>query len=230
MQELSLSCLAGLVSLFSTTKPAVSILYPAVLHSGELLHWSIDLANKVKWQRTLVALSVVVNLRLKLFRPSCFVADFIYDLTRVDRLQRHLQLWTNRRWGNFIFEKILLPVRIMLPSRRSAMVWTFTTVTSSPLRTFWFSILRDFFPQLVAGPVSVPLNLSRSCTAVQGDQRASRSGHLLDINGLLKKLFLADYLAVQFIDRVFDSFDGFDTQYPLWVFDAGLCRFLGLPV
>jgi alginate O-acetyltransferase complex protein AlgI len=60
-------------------------------------------------------------------------------------------------------------------------------------------------------------------TAVRAVQTLQGAGRIWAVfwifNGLLKKLFLADYLAVQFIDRVFDNpqlYSGFETMSALF--------------
>ena len=190
--------------------------------------------NKVNWQRqTLVALSVVVNLFvLGYFKYAYFVADFLHELTGIDiEVVNTFALWTNSALGtNFIFEKILLPVGISF--------FTFQTISYSvdiyrghikPVKNILdFGFYVSFFPQLVAGPIVrasefipqlyAPYQLTK--------QRAGLAVFWI-LNGLLKKLFLADYLAVQFIDRVFDNpqlYSGFETLsalfgYSLQVYD-----------
>jgi len=182
--------------------------------------------NKVNWQRqTLVALSVVVNLFvLGYFKYAYFVADFLHELTGIDiEVVNTFALWTNSALGtNFIFEKILLPVGISF--------FTFQTISYSvdiyrghikPVKNILdFGFYVSFFPQLVAGPIVrasefipqlyAPYQLTK--------QRAGLAVFWI-LNGLLKKLFLADYLAVQFIDRVFDNpqlYSGFETLSALF--------------
>jgi len=182
--------------------------------------------NKIDWQRqSLVALSVVVNLFvLGYFKYAYFVADFLHELTGIDiEVVNSFALWTNSALGtNFIFEKILLPVGISF--------FTFQTISYSvdiyrghikPVKNILdFGFYVSFFPQLVAGPIVrasefipqlyAPYQLSK--------QRAGLAVFWI-LNGLLKKLFLADYLAVQFIDRVFDNpqlYSGFETLSALF--------------
>lgn len=183
-------------------------------------------ANKVKWQRqTLVALSVVVNLLvLGYFKYAYFVADFIYDLTGIEiAVQNTFALWTNNALGtNFIFEKILLPVGISF--------FTFQTISYSvdiyrghikPVKNILdFGFYVSFFPQLVAGPI---VRASEFIPQLYEPYKVTKEqaglGIFWILNGLLKKLFLADYLAVQFIDRVFDNpqlYSGFETLSALF--------------
>ncbi|MGB1089278.1 MAG: MBOAT family O-acyltransferase, partial [Schleiferiaceae bacterium] len=182
--------------------------------------------NKVKWQRqTLVALSVVVNLFvLGYFKYAYFVADFIHDLTGIElEVINHFALWTNEAIGtNFIFDRILLPVGISF--------FTFQTISYSvdiyrghikPVKNILdFGFYVSFFPQLVAGPI---VRASEFIPQLYEPYRLSKERAGLAVfwilNGLLKKLVLADYLAVQFIDRVFDNpqlYSGFETMSALF--------------
>lgn len=182
--------------------------------------------NKVNWQKqALVALSVVVNLFvLGYFKYAYFVADFVQGLTGIEwEVINQFALWTNEAIGtNFIFDRILLPVGISF--------FTFQTISYSvdiyrgdvkPVKNILdFGFYVSFFPQLVAGPIVrasefipqlyEPYNLSK--------ERAGL-GVFWILNGLVKKLVLADYLAVQFIDRVFDNpqlYGGFETMSALF--------------
>lgn len=182
--------------------------------------------NKVKWQRqTLVALSVVVNLFvLGYFKYAYFVADFIHDLTGIElEVINHFALWTNEAIGtNFIFDRILLPVGISF--------FTFQTISYSvdiyrghikPVKNILdFGFYVSFFPQLVAGPI---VRASEFIPQLYEPYKLSKERAGLAVfwilNGLLKKLVLADYLAVQFIDRVFDNpqlYSGFETMSALF--------------
>lgn len=182
--------------------------------------------NKVKWQRqTLVALSVVVNLFvLGYFKYAYFVADFIHDLTGIElEVINHFALWTNEAIGtNFIFDRILLPVGISF--------FTFQTISYSvdiyrghikPVKNILdFGFYVSFFPQLVAGPI---VRASEFILQLYEPYKLSKERAGLAVfwilNGLLKKLVLADYLAVQFIDRVFDNpqlYSGFETMSALF--------------
>jgi len=215
------------VSLFFYYK--TSGFYFIILMFSTLADYSIGWAiysNKVKWQRqTLVALSVVVNLFvLGYFKYAYFVADFIHDLTGIElEVINHFALWTNEAIStNFIFDRILLPVGISF--------FTFQTISYSvdiyrghikPVKNIMdFGFYVSFFPQLVAGPI---VRASEFVPQLYEPYKLSKERAGLAVfwilNGLLKKLVLADYLAVQFIDRVFDNpqlYSGFETMSALF--------------
>jgi D-alanyl-lipoteichoic acid acyltransferase DltB (MBOAT superfamily) len=92
-----------------------------------------------------------------------------------------------------------------------------------PVRNFLdFGFYLSFFPQLVAGPIvravefveqlHKPYNLSRRWFGI---------AVFWIMNGLLKKLILADYLAVNFADRVFENplmYSGFENLSALFCY------------
>ncbi|HEY4102360.1 MAG TPA: MBOAT family protein, partial [Polyangiaceae bacterium] len=67
-----------------------------------------------------------------------------------------------------------------------------------------------FFPHLVAGPIVRPRDLlPQLARAPNWNEREASKALLLIATGLLKKLAIADYLALNLVDRVFDA----PTQY-----------------
>ena len=123
-----------------------------------------------------------------------------------------------------ITEKIILPVGI---SFYTFQIISYTTddyrgliaPVKSPLD---FGFFVSFFPQLVAGPIVrakefipqlyKPFFLSR---------RQFGIAVFWIVNGLLKKIILSDYLAVNFIDRVFENpllFSGFENVFAVFAY------------
>jgi len=201
------------VSLFFYYKTSgfyfIILLFSTAIDFG--IGWAI-FRNKVRWQRqALVALSVVVNLFvLGYFKYAYFIAGFLHDLTGIEiEVVNQFALWTNNAVGtNFVFDRILLPVGISF--------FTFQTISYSvdiyrghvaPVKNiFDFGFYVSFFPQLVAGPI---VRASEFIPQLYQPYALTKERAGLAVfwilNGLLKKLVLADYLAVQFIDRVFDN-------------------------
>jgi alginate O-acetyltransferase complex protein AlgI len=67
-----------------------------------------------------------------------------------------------------------------------------------------------FFPHLVAGPIVRPRDLlPQLASPARWNSRESSEGLFLVMVGLLKKVALGDYLAINLVDRVFDA----PTQY-----------------
>jgi len=80
-----------------------------------------------------------------------------------------------------------------------------------------FATYVAFFPQLVAGPiVRAKEFLPQFRRAPRLSPRGAQSGIYLILRGLVKKVAIADFLAVQLIDRVFDD-PGVFSASEVWV-------------
>ena len=181
-----------------------------------------------KGRSAITALSVVVDLGiLAYFKYAYFLTDFVNNLFGLD-IEVHdvLGEWLNMLTGADIFrvDAIILPVGISF--------FTFQAVSYivdvkrrkiEPVKNFLdFGFYLSFFPQLVAGPIvravefveqlHKPYNLSRRWFGI---------AVFWIVNGLLKKLILADYLAVNFADRVFENplmYSGFENLSALFCY------------
>src|SRR5690606_37596470 len=108
----------------------------------------------------------------------------------------------------FTMDKIILPVGISF--------YTFQTISYSvdiyrnkvkPLNSLLdFGFYVSFFPQLVAGPIvraeSFVPQISRPTRISKDD---FNKGTFMILKGLIKKMLFADYIAMHFMDRVFDA-------------------------
>ncbi len=180
------------------------------------------------WQTFWVVLSVVIDLGvLAYFKYAYFLADFLNDLFGLSiQVRDVLGELGNALTGTSIFrvDAIILPVGISF--------FTFQAVSYivdvkrgkiEPLRKFLdFGFFLTFFPQLVAGPIVrapeffpqlyKPYNLSRRWFGI---------AVFWILNGLIKKLVLADYLAVNLSDRVFSNpllYTGFENLAALFCY------------
>ena len=126
--------------------------------------------------------------------------------------------------GRFMVDRIVLPVGISFYIFQvisySADVYAGRIKPVKNLLDFGFYV--SFFPQLVAGPIVrasefipqlyKPFHLSRRWLGISV---------FWILNGLIKKIILSDYLAVNFIDRVFDNpllFSGFENLMALFTY------------
>lgn len=173
-------------------------------------HWIYKTPKKLHKQ-LLVALSVTVNLSvLFYFKYAYFFADMLANTLGLEvEVVNHFAQMSNSWFGtDFIEDKILLPVGISF--------FTFQTISYSvdiyrglikPVRNpLDFGFYVSFFPQLVAGPIVrasefIP-QLYQKYTL---DKKTFGLGVFWILNGLLKKVLLADYIAVNFVDRVFEN-------------------------
>jgi alginate O-acetyltransferase complex protein AlgI len=182
-------------------------------------------STRVLARKWWLALSIFLNLGvLVYFKYAYFFTDTFNALLHTDyQVYNHLAQWSNGFFGTaFRAEKILLPVGISF--------FTFQTMSYAmdvyrrqvtPVRNVLdFGFYVSFFPQLVAGPI---VRASEFIPQLYKPYRLSRVAFGLAVfwilNGLLKKMFLADYLAVNFIDRVFSNpaaFSGFENLAALF--------------
>jgi len=209
------------VSLFFYYK--ISGLFVGILIFSTLLDYfiakGIFKSNSQSRRLFLVATSVVVNLSvLCYFKYAYFFTDSFNALFHT---QYEVMNWLGY-WGNsfsqqnyFTLDKIILPVGISF--------YTFQTISYSvdvyrkkikPLNSILdFGFFVSFFPQLVAGPIvraeSFVPQISQPTVITKADFNA---GTFLILKGLIKKMIFADFIAMHFLDRVFDApemFSGF---------------------
>jgi alginate O-acetyltransferase complex protein AlgI len=177
------------------------------------------------WKRkSWLALSIAVNLFILVyFKYAYFFAGFFTQVTGIEVTVYNYFSWqfNNLTGTNFVWEKILLPVGISF--------FTFQTISYSvdvyrglikPVRNILdFGFYVSFFPQLVAGPI---VRASEFVPQLYQRYKVSKIqfglGLFWILNGLLKKLFLADYIAINFVDRVFanpGTYTGFENMMAL---------------
>ncbi len=114
-------------------------------------------------------------------------------------------------------------IDIMMPIGISYFVFKTLTYTldiyreniEQPEKSFWNYLLYvSFFPNIISGPISRAADLLPQFTArFQLDKDMIGKGLFLILSGVFKKICIADVLAVNLVDRVFDSpeyFNGFE--------------------
>ena len=188
---------------------------------GHLIHS----ARKKSWKKFGVAMSVVINLfLLSYFKYTYLFVDTVNSLFNMNiEVVNHLALWSNRLTGtHFDVSRILLPVGISF--------YTFQTISYTvdvyrgkvdPVKHILdFGFYVSFFPQLVAGPIVrasdfIPQLYKRYSLSMEEFSYAL----FMIMKGLFKKMFIGDYLALNFIDRVFANpvgFSGFENLMALF--------------
>ena len=167
----------------------------------------------------LVGISVFINLAtLCYFKYAYFFTDSFNSLFKTDYdVINQLALWTNTisQHDYFTVDSIILPVGISF--------YTFQTISYSvdiyrkklkPINNILdFGFFVSFFPQLVAGPIVraadfIP-QIKKEINITATD--FGKAVYMILI-GLIKKMIFADYIAANFLDRVFDApemFSGF---------------------
>jgi len=172
---------------------------------------SIFKSDKKTKRKLLVVLSVSINLFvLGYFKYSYLFVDTINFILNTDfQVVNHFTQWTNSFTGShFDIDKIILPVGISF--------FTFQTISYTvdiyrghvkPVKNILdFGFYVSFFPQLVAGPI---VRASEFVPQLYKDFNLTRQEFgmavFMILNGLLKKMLVSDYIAVNFIDRVFSN-------------------------
>ena len=212
---------------YKTSGVFLALLVFVIVYNFLAAKWLHKL-KKERWRAALTAFSVVVDLGiLAYFKYAYFLVDFVNNLFGLsievhDVLGEFLNLCTGT--SAFRVDAIVLPVGISF--------FTFQAVSYivdvkrrkiAPVANFLdFGFYLSFFPQLVAGPIvravefvqqlHKPYNLSRRWFGI---------AVFWIMNGLMKKLILADYLAVNFADRVFENpllYSGFENLSALFCY------------
>ena len=180
------------------------------------------------WKAFWVTVSIVIDLGiLAYFKYAYFLADFLNDLFGLSiEVRDVLGELCNTLTGTTAFrvDAIILPVGISFFTFQAvSYIMDVKREKVEPIRDFLdFGFFLTFFPQLVAGPIvrapeffpqlHKPYNLSRRWFGI---------AVFWILNGLIKKLVLADYLAVNLSDRVFGNpllYTGFENLAALFCY------------
>lgn len=188
-------------------------------------------------RQLLLATSIVVNLALlSYFKYAYFFVDSFNSFFGAEyQVINHLALIANNTAGtHFNVGAILLPVGISF--------FTFQTISYSvdvyrghvaPVKNLIdFGFYVSFFPQLVAGPI---VRASEFIPQLYKPYNLSKYEFgfavWMILKGLVKKIFIGDYIAVNFIDRVFTnhlSYTGFENLMSLYGYSLQVyCDFSG---
>ncbi len=228
-----------LVSLFFYYKTGGLLLFLLIFITiidftcGLLIHHSRTRIMK----RLFVILSIISNLGiLAYFKYSGFFVSTLNDLLGADyQVYDVLAAFSNSHLGtSFNVSNIILPVGISFFTFQS-LSYTFDVYRNKmkPVRNIIdFGFYVSFFPQLVAGPIVrasefIPQLYSEFNL---GKREFSHSLFLIS-KGLIKKIIISDFIAVNFIDRVFDTpaiYSGFENLMAVYGYGLQIyCDFSG---
>jgi len=153
--------------------------------------WMWDTAEQSK-KRMILILSLVFNLGvLGYFKYTNFFIEFVSGI----------------KDGSFDSLDIILPIGISFYTFKSlSYVIDIYLETMKPTNSFRdFSLFVFFFPNILAGPID---RASKFLPQVQRDYNITRRdiamGLMLIMMGLVKKIMIADYISLNFVDRVFE--------------------------
>lgn len=155
---------------------------------------------------------VVINLLvLFYFKYAYFFTDAYNSIVGSKyEVINWLAQWTNDLSGKTYFDasKILLPVGISFYTFQniSYLVDVYKGKIKHVSNIFDFGFYVSFFPQLVAGPiVRADQFVPQLYKKFSLSKRQFGIALFWILNGLAKKLIMSDYLAVNFVDRVFNN-------------------------
>ena len=189
---------------------------------GFLIHKSKRDSGRMTW---LIAGLLVNLLTLSYFKYAYFFADVIHNLFGIELdVVNVFAIAGNKMAGAPVFtiDRILLPVGISfyLFQCISYLMDVFRRRITPVTNILNFGFYVTFFPQLVAGPI-VRANefIPQLYKKFFLSRRQFGIAVFWIINGLAKKIILSDYIAVNFIDRVFDNptmYTGFENLVALF--------------
>ena len=175
-----------------------------------------------------LALSVIIDLGLLCyFKYAYFFTNVINNLLGTELAVFDLFAYIGNGFsesGRFTVDSIILPVGISFYLFQ-VMSYTIDVYRGhvKPVKNILdFGFYVSFFPQLVAGPI---VRANEFIPQLYRPFRLSRRLFGLAVfwvlNGLIKKIVLSDYLAVNLIDRVFENpllFSGFENLFALFAY------------
>ena len=179
-------------------------------------------------RKALMITGVVINLLvLFYFKYAYFFTDIHNNIFHTDyQVVNHLAQFANHftKTPRFDASKILLPVGISFFTFQniSYIVDVYKRKIGHAGNIFDFGFYTTFFPQLVAGPiVRADQFIPQLYKPYFLGRRQFGIAVFWIVNGLMKKIILSDYLAVNFVDRVFDNpmlFTGFENLSALFIY------------
>lgn len=190
-----------------------------------LLGKGIHVAPSDKKKKLFIVLSVLFNvLTLAYFKYAYFFTDSFNALFQTDfKVVNQLAYWANGVVGEKYFvEKIILPVGVSFFTFQSiSYVVDIYRKEIEPVKNFFdYTFFVTFFPQLVAGPIVRARDFIPQIRQPHQLNKREFSDAIAQITkGLIKKIVLADYIAVHFIDKIVDApeaYPGFVSVLAMW--------------
>ena len=218
-------CFVSLFFYFKTSGLFVLILIFTTVFNFYQADW-IYRANTEQKKKTYLIVGLVVNLFfLCYFKYAYFFTGLLNDIFGMHLYVFDVFAWTgNLLVGSARFDvsDILLPVGISFYTFQniSYLMDVFRERIRPVKEILNFGFYVCFFPQLVAGPI---VRANEFVPQIYKKYHLGRKQFGLAVfwilNGLAKKIILSDYIAVNFVDRVFENptmFSGFENLAALF--------------
>ena len=184
--------------------------------------------NNIAGAKWWLVLSVVVDLGLLFyFKYAYFVTNIVNSVFSAEFAVFDVFAYIGNGFsdsGRFMVDRIILPVGISFYIFQviSYTVDVYRGHVQPVKNVLDFGFYVSFFPQLVAGPI-VRANefLPQLYRPFQLSKQLAGMAVFWILNGLIKKIVLSDYLAINIIDRVFENpllFSGFENLFALFAY------------
>jgi alginate O-acetyltransferase complex protein AlgI len=194
-------------------------------------------SGKKFFRRLFILVSILSNIGLlAYFKYTGFLVDSVNHLLGTGfKVHDFLASFSNAHLGtSFSISNIILPAGISFFTFQS-LSYTLDVYRGKlePVKNIVdFGFYVSFFPQLVAGPI---VRASEFIPQLYRDFSLSKRefGHALFLisKGLIKKIIISDFIAVNFIDRVFDLpslYSGFENLMAIYGYGLQIyCDFSG---
>ena len=181
--------------------------------------------TRARWWLTL---SIIIDLGLLCyFKYAYFFTNIINDILGSNFAVFDIFAYIGNglsTTGRFSVDSIILPVGISfyLFQVISYTIDVYRGDVKPVKNILDFGFYVSFFPQLVAGPiVRASEFMSQLYRPFRLSRRLAGLAVFWILNGLIKKIVLSDYLAINFIDRVFENpllFSGFENLFALFAY------------
>ncbi|MBR1626975.1 MAG: MBOAT family protein [Bacteroidales bacterium] len=175
----------------------------------------IEKTNKRSIKKFLLFSAIFLDCAFLLyFKYTYFIIDLINTGTSSTIIPKdYLCLFANNTFGTkFSVDKIILPVGISFYTFQavSFLVDRYKNRLHGKISFLSFAFYLTFFPQLVAGPiVRADVFLPQTEEKWKLTEFDFSLAIFLILNGLIKKVFVSDYISINFVDRVFTTPDAF---------------------
>lgn len=174
---------------------------------------SISAASKTFSRKALLATGIILNvLVLSYFKYAYFFTNSFNELFHtkyeVFNVISYFQNGFNTTGNHNIFEKLLLPAGVSFFTFSSiAYITDVYRKEVPPVKNlFHYSFFISFFPHLILGPIVRAKDFVPQISHEYHLEKEEFGWAVFQIlKGLFKKLILADYIAVHFIDKVVDA-------------------------
>ncbi len=230
----------------------ILVFYPLIANRVRVRTWYLMLASLYFYYKTsgsfvlLLLVTSLVNFGLgaaihnaqsKAAKRSFLFLSLVWNLGSLGyyKYTNFLITTVNQVFGGSLpLYDIILPVGI---SFFTFQTWSYTLDVYfgklKPIKSFVdFTFFVSFFPQLVAGPiVRASYFIPQIHKRVQLDKDTIAKALVLIFAGLLKKGVIADYLSINFVDRVFENpalFSGMENLLGVYAYALQIyCDFSG---